>query len=302
MTLIAILLLLVSAGTHAGWNLLGKHNNPNAAAFLIASLIGILALSPCVLLYPEALGYFSRSTSLCVFVTGLFLAVYYVSLAGAYRTGHMSIAYPLARSFPAILVTVLSFGFGRSDQISRQCLFGIALIVAGGFLLPMRHFGEFRLRNYLNRSCVFALSAALGTTGYSMIDDEALRRLREASHASLPSWHITLVYLFFDAVASTFWLALFVAAHKRERRIFVQTLRTQILSAISMGLGIYLTYSLVLISMAFVTNVSYVVAFRQLSIPLGVVLSVWLLKEPVYLPKVVAIIVMCIGLMLVGTG
>ena len=69
-----------------------------------------------------------------------------------------------------------------------------------------------------------------------------------------------------------------------------------------MGIGIYLTYSLALISMAFVTNVSYVVAFRQLSIPLGVMLSVWLLKEPAHIPKLVAVVVMLLGLIFVGTG
>ena len=81
-----------------------------------------------------------------------------------------------------------------------------------------------------------------------------------------------------------------------------RVVRQRFPSAAFMGFGIYLTYSLVLISMAFVTNVSYVVAFRQLSIPLGVVLSLWLLKEPVYVPKLVAVVVMFIGLILVGTG
>jgi uncharacterized membrane protein len=166
----------------------------------------------------------------------------------------------------------------------------------------MRHFREFRLRNYVNLSCLFALSAALGTTGYSIADDEALRLLREAPKVSLQSWQITLAYAFFEALTSAFWLTLFIAGRKRERTILRQVGRKQCLSAISMGIGIYLTYSLVLVSMAFVTNVSYVVAFRQLSIPLGVMLSLWLLKEPAYIPKLVAVVVMFIGLVLVGTG
>lgn len=302
MTLTAILLLVVSAGTHAGWNLLGKRNNPNAASFLVASVVGILLLLPCAVAYREAIGYFSRSSALLVVIAGLFQATYYVSLAGAYRTGHMSIAYPLARSGPVAFVTVVSVVLGRSDQIGRQCLIGIILIVAGAFLLPMRRFGEFRLRNYVNISCLFALLAAVGTTGYSMVDDEALRLLREAPNASLPSWQITLVYVFLEALSSTFWLLLFVVGRKQERHTLRQVMTTRFPSAMFMGIGIYLTYSLVLISMAFVTNVSYVVAFRQLSIPLGVLLGVWLLKEPAYRPKLAAVIIMFIGLMLVGTG
>ena len=302
MTLTAILLLIVSAGTHAGWNLLSKRNNPNAASFLIACIAGILLLMPFVLVYREALGYFSLSSSLLVLIAGFFQATYYASLAGAYKTGHMSIAYPLARSSPAILVTVVSLFLGRSDQISRQCMYGIILIVAGAFILPMRRFGDVRLQSYVNLSCLFALSAAFGTTGYSMIDDEALRLLREAPNVSLQSWQITPVYAFFEAASSAFWLLFFVVGRKRERTMLRQVMSKQFLSAVSMGFGIYLTYSLVLISMAFVTNVSYVVAFRQLSIPVGVALGLWLLKEPVYIPKLVAVAVMFIGLILVGTG
>jgi uncharacterized membrane protein len=60
--------------------------------------------------------------------------------------------------------------------------------------------------------------------------------------------------------------------------------------------------SFVLINTAFVSNVSYVVAFRQTSILLGVVLSVTVLKEPAYTTKCVAVIVMFLGLLLVGAG
>lgn len=302
MTVTAILLLLVSAGTHAGWNLLSKRNNPNATAFLLASLVGMAGLAPCVVLFREALGYFTPAPALLVAAAGFFQALYYVSLAGAYSTGEMSLAYPVARALPVIFVALINLFIGRSDQISRQCLIGIVLVVGGAFLLPMRNFREFRLRNYLNRSAFWALSAAIGTTGYSLIDDEALRLLRAAPEAALQAWQITLVYAFFEALTSTFWLSVFIAANARERRILRHVGRRASLAALSMGIGIYLTYSLVLISMAFVSNVSYVVAFRQLSIPVGVVLSVWLLKEPAYRPKLLAVAVMFIGLVLVGTG
>jgi uncharacterized membrane protein len=51
-----------------------------------------------------------------------------------------------------------------------------------------------------------------------------------------------------------------------------------------------------------VTNVSYVVAFRQLSIPLGAFVGVFVLKEPRYRPKLVGVLVMFAGLVLVGAG
>ena len=68
------------------------------------------------------------------------------------------------------------------------------------------------------------------------------------------------------------------------------------------GVGIYLNYTLVLISMAFVQNISYVVAFRQLSLPIGVLLGVLVLKEHLSAPKLLGISVMFAGLVLVSLG
>jgi uncharacterized membrane protein len=66
------------------------------------------------------------------------------------------------------------------------------------------------------------------------------------------------------------------------------------------GIGIYLTYGLVLASMNYVTNVSYVAAFRQLSIPLGALFGMVLLKEPRYVPKIIGVVIIFVGLIIVG--
>jgi len=158
------------------------------------------------------------------------------------------------------------------------------------------------LKNYLNLSCLLALAAAFGTTGYSIVDDEALRLLRQAPVAGVSVWQLTGVYAFFEVLMTVFWLFFVVVARKRERRAFRSTVAGRLGSGVAMGLAIHLTYTLVLISMAFVHNVSYVVAFRQISIPLGVLLGVMLLKEPGHRPKFIGVGIMFIGLMLVGSG
>jgi uncharacterized membrane protein len=45
-----------------------------------------------------------------------------------------------------------------------------------------------------------------------------------------------------------------------------------------------------------------VAAFRQLSIPIGAVLGLTLQQEPRYLPKIIGIGVVSVGLVLVGIG
>jgi uncharacterized membrane protein len=54
--------------------------------------------------------------------------------------------------------------------------------------------------------------------------------------------------------------------------------------------------------MNYVTNVSYVAAFRQLSIPLGALFGMLLLNEPRYVPKITGVVIIFLGLTLVGVG
>lgn len=295
----ALLLVLISAILHAGWNLLGKHAYPSTAFFLVANALGSLCLMPGLFLYGHVLPLFPKPVWLLVSLTGFFQAVYFWALAAAYRAGDMSIAYPLARSSPVIIVTIATVLLGRSDRLSAQSILGIFLVVGGSLILPMRRFNDFRLRNYSNLSCLFALGAAFATTGYSLIDDAALRQARAA--VSIGATAVTLVYAFFEGFATSLWMALLLFAEK-DRPSLGRVIRQNPYQAALTGIGMYLTYTLVLLSMAFVSDISYVVAFRQLSIPVGVILGVAVLKEPSYLPKFAGVFIMFAGLVLVGTG
>ena len=55
-------------------------------------------------------------------------------------------------------------------------------------------------------------------------------------------------------------------------------------------------YVLVLLAMHFVTNVSYVQAFRQMSLPLGAFLGIVFLKEKTSGPKLVGLALIVGGL------
>ena len=68
------------------------------------------------------------------------------------------------------------------------------------------------------------------------------------------------------------------------------------------GIILSLSYGLILLSMPYVTNVSYVVAFRQLSIPIGAAMGIFILRETLYPPKMVALIFIFLGLLMVSIG
>lgn len=305
MTLPAVLLLIVSAITHASWNLLGKRRHSTAASFLVASAIGLVILLPFPLIFGHIIGGFSSSVWFYIVLTGAFQAVYYISLAAAYRRGDMSLIYPLARSVPAIFVALFALFAGRGGEITAQALGGIGLIVAGGFFLPMKHFTDLSLRKYVNIAFGCVLIAALGTTGYSIVDDTALRLAWSDISNTVPTWQVSAVYAFFEGFSSVLWMIVYIALIPSKRKELGELIArngASIRGAALMGVGIYATYSLVLVSMAFVREVSYVVAFRQLSIPIGVVFGIVFLKEKMYAPKLLGTLLMFAGLVLVGTG
>ena len=303
MSTIAVTLVVISAVIHAGWNLLSKSNHPQPVFFFVSSLAGAVLLLPFPLLYFDfVLGDIPVRVWLLLVATGFFMALYYIGLAGAYRSGDMSVAYPLARSVPVLLVAAVTFILDQGDRISASCLAGLALIFVGCFLIPQRRFGDIHLKNYFTPTCGLALVAAVGTTGYSVLDDKALRLLRSTPPPDVPDIPMALLYACLQAAITCIWLALYILVTHGWRSGIRSAMRMKIRHAIFAGLAIHLAYGIVLISLAYVDNVSYVVGLRQLSIPLGALLGIMVLHEEPCVPKLVGTAIMFGGLLLVAFG
>ena len=164
----------------------------------------------------------------------------------------------------------------------------------------MKNFRDLKLKNYLNITCLFALISAFGTAGYSIIDDKSLLILTHTNSIKLSIVQTTLLYSFFECIFVFTCLSIFIYFNKREHCNIKKVFSTQKKNALLAGIGIVTAYSLVLISMSFAVNVSYVVAFRQLSIPIGALGGMFILKESRYKTKYIAIVAIFIGLILVA--
>jgi drug/metabolite transporter (DMT)-like permease len=196
---------------------------------------------------------------------------------------------------------------GQSDTISVQAVFGIILIVGGCLLVPMRSFSDLHLANYRNRTTTFAICAAFATAGYSLVDAEATARMRVLTNPLdgapiATALEVALVYVILQGISASVWMALFVAVSDRERRRLAPLLRGAWRPAIATAVLMFGTYGLVILSMAYVSNVSYVVALRQFSIPLGVVMGVVGLGERLHAPKLLGVAVTVGGLLAVALG
>lgn len=302
MSTTAVFLILFSVFAHVGWNLIGKRAHSTAALFLGSVVVDLLFKIPILFWAWQFYVNLPAQVWIALVLTGLCQAIYFIGLAGAYRTGDLSLAYPLVRSIAPLLVALAAIPLGRADQIGTLCTLGILLILAGGLALPMKRFRELRLENYVNACCGCALLAALGTAGYSLLDDFGLRILREQTSHSFTVWNAVLVYVPAQAISTTSWLGFYVLLNPQERVRVPNILRTQKTVVALTGIGFFIGYFPVLGALAYVSEVSYAVAFRQLSIPLGALLGVVFLREPGYRPKVVGAGLVFIGAMIVALG
>ena len=307
MSLTAVILLLVSAAIHASWNLLTKRSRATLSFFLIAVVVSILVFFPIPWIFRRWLHQIPPSVWILLASTAVFQALYYFGLASAYRSGELSLVYPLVRALPVLLVAGVSWLLGRGSQITAVGLVGMLLVALGCFILPLKNFSSPPLQNHFrvpshSPVLLFAILAAVGTTGYTIIDDIALKTLRGLPEFSHQGPQITFLYTYLETVSITLWLALMVILIPAERREIKSLPKKAWISAAFTGVFILLAYGIVLVSMAYVRDVSYVSAFRQISIPLGALIGLLVEKENAYRPKVVGIFLISIGLVLVALG
>jgi len=301
MGLAAILLVSVSAFMHAGWNAASRKRRPSASFFLVANTAGAVVLLPLLLAHAPHLTRIPPEVWGLLALTGASMALYYAALAGAYRSGEISVVYPVARSLPVLMAAGVEGMLGLGEEVGALALGGMALVVAGCLVVPMGRERGVPRRGYFNATLALALLTAVGVTGYSVIDHEALAALLAAA-PDLERTGVVLVYAPLEALSASAALAIYCLASPTERASLRDILRSEKLAAASTGVVIYATYMLVLAAMSLVPNASHVVAFRQLSIPLGALLGVTVLKESASWTKLAGVAAIFAGLVLVKLG
>ena len=286
----------MSALIHAVWNLISKRSSPSAAFFLTANSIGAWIFFPWVMAYSGIVWAIPGRVWALLALTGLFQALYCVALAGAYRHGDLSTSYPIARSLPVILVPLATMILGRGELLGKWFMAGAILVLTGGALVSIKEIYPFRERPFLKGALPLAVWAAIGTTGYSMVDDRALRIIRSGLGEVYGTVPITLVYAFIEALTCAGWLGIFILLGGERSR----STRVPFGRAAATGVLMYLTYGMVLLSMAYARDVSLIVAFRQVSILAGAVMGFVFLKEPAHRLKIIGLAILFAGLVLVA--
>jgi len=295
-TLTAVLLVLVSAAMHAGWNLLGKRQNPSLAFFLLAMSAGGLLWLP-VLAYQPLFLSLSSDFWYLLMLSGAFQSLYMAGLAWAYARGDISVLYPLGRSLPVLMVPAVSFLLWRTLDVGAMGWLGMALIAMGSVLLPLITWRDLHLRYFMTPALGFIGLAALGTTGYTLVDKAAIDRM---NHHGYSPFLAGLHFMVLQAWAAAVWMLPVVLSLPKER-ISLRTLLSQGWSGFMLaGIMIISPYGLVLVAMSFTHEVSYLLALRQASVPMGALAGIYLLREGLPPLKLAGLLFMLTGLTLIA--
>lgn len=275
MSFTAAALVLLSAVLHVSWNIMGKRDSGNLLFVPLATLAGSVVLAPFILLASDSL--FSSMILLLLAATGLFQALYISSLSLSYGHADISASYPLIRGLPILSVALISIVLVPVASLPVLAWVGVAVMVLASWLMAHKSGGHSQL------SCsalLFIALAVIGTTGYSLIDSAVMKHITAGLNGSdWQQWiYNGLAYASLQGLIALLWLFLFYllvnrCAPKQLGKLLVQR------DTLMGGAIMLSSYALILCSMPLVDNVSYIVALRQISIPLSIFAGSLLLGE-----------------------
>jgi len=285
----AALLVVLSAATHAYWNFLLKRSG-GTQLFVGLSKVGeVVMFGPIFLaLVVPTITRLDGLFWLAV-VGAAFVLANYVCLAWAYSHGDLSFVYPLARGSILLFLPLLAF-VTVGERVSALGAMALVLILCGivTLQLPSLEWRSLATLGARLRSpaTTFALLAAFAAACYTLWDKHAVQRV--------PAFAYIYLYTAITAVA----YGAFIWRRYPRREVAAQW-RLHRGAILQVGFFNITSYLLVLVALRTGTS-SYVIALRQLSIAVGVLLGWWLLREQVSVPKRVGVALIVLGCIVVG--
>ena len=268
MTALSLVLVLLSAVAHASWNLMLKRaGDPEVFAWVML-VVGSILLAPVglALLWYNSMDFPGLWFLLASVVLHVF---YFILLARGYATGDLSLVYPVARGMGPMLVPVLAVIL-LGEIVETMAIVGISAIVGGIYTISW--WGNFHqvLRSPLlflrSAGMRYAVLTGLTIAVYSIVDKEGVGHIQP------------LLYIYFLDIGTVALLAPYILANKGMETVKAEWRANAVPITVS-GLLAFAAYGLVLTAFS-LSRVSYVAPAREVGIVIGVLMGIFLLKEP----------------------
>lgn len=267
-----VIVVLVGALLHAGWNTLIKAGGDKELDVALVHSLGALVCLPLLAWtgLPPREAWPFLAASLCIHVA------YYVTLTGAYQHGELGATYPIMRGSAPMLVA-LGSATVLGESLSAAAWVGVCAITLGVMLVGLARPAE---ALHHKRAVGFALANACVIAGYTFVDGSGVRVATAAG--STAAAYVVLLFVL-DGVP---YPAL-VAWRRRAsgRAAMWAYVRQRWLLATLGGLASLGSYWIALWAMTR-APVAAVSALRETSVLFATVLSVLVLKERFGLQRV----------------
>ncbi len=298
MSFSVFLLILLSALLHTAWNVLSKTGKPSIAFFMMMCAGNTLLWSWTLFFFDLPYRSLGAGFYLAYFISIFSEYFYFAGIVETYRLLDISLGYPMVRSLPILLITLITFVFPPHRIPGGTGFCGLLLVISGCLLLPHRRFKDILKLRECRGAMRFIWMAVCGTTGYTIGDAFALQRLQSCA----PGNEIiaSCFYLFLIQGGNAAFLACRCFADSSGKQGFRELCRKQPFKPLLAGFFSSLAYVLILYSMLHVTQLSFLQAFRQVSLPCGVLAGMLIFKEKVTIVRWAGVFLVVTGLITIA--
>jgi drug/metabolite transporter (DMT)-like permease len=288
MALLPTLITLFSAFLHAGWNLIAREHRNHQTFLKVPLVIAIIGLIPAIIIELAIHGNIF-SIWWCFLTAGCFQAIYFWALMNGYQSGDFTVVYPLARALPVILLAVSDIFLGYPPNTIGWS--GLLLVFFGCLLSPLESLKSFDLKTYRTKNMGYIIMTALATLGYTLIDNHA---------ADVIPWNLTIAVRYqvleMSCAFLFYWFLLYLNHQVVNFKLSWQSWRIPAMIAFLL----FSAYSLILWVYQLTPETSYVVALRQFSIVIGVVIAAIKFHEPAPAIRISAAILITVGVFFIA--
>ncbi len=289
MPLSVLSLVFLSALLHATWNLYAKRSSGGFVFVWLTNLVAVAWLVPLAscLLYGERAAILAHlpALMLAAALTSTFHLSYTLMLLRAYRSGDLSVVYPVVRGTGPLLSAIVGVAAFR-EPANAFTIAGTIMIVGASFAIGI----DRRAREQGHVAGAFAFGVLTGAmlSCYTLWDKFAVSNLGFAP----------LAYFAANIAIQTLVSAPLALREGGRPLAEWRANRTQVLVV---GILSPLAYLLILFALA-AAPVSLVAPMRELSIVIAVVLGRIVLAEPVGRRRAIAGVVIALGVIALSRG
>jgi drug/metabolite transporter (DMT)-like permease len=290
MSLLPLLLVILAAFIHASWNLLAKHAAAAGPTFVFAyNVVACVAYLPWVVwLVANRELTWNLPVAACLLFSAVIHLGYSLCLQRGYQVADLSVVYPIARGTGPLLSSIGAFII-LAEAPSLQGVLGLLAVVAGiGCITIQGDLSAFRRPKGLD-GVRWGFTTGSLIAGYTVVDGYGVKML--GIHPVILDW--------FSNFLRFFMLAPIVLANPARAR---KAMRGHWWHAVGVGVLSPLSYILVLSAIDLGAPLSLVAPAREMSMMVGAMFGMLLLREPVNAWRVGGCLIMIVGIILLGAA